>query len=191
MMSWICFKIIQLSTGEEGVIEMKLDVLIAEAEWWIHGGSLHCQTYFYIYLKTPIIKSQGRDYKTTVYLGKKESFQAFNLFCPTPKSFQGNKGEEKIKIFIYLLFIHRTSPKTYHYLYLYKHTHTQTHKYLHKVQKAPTCMAFNELVMFHWPHYPCKSPHCFIKVLDFLGIPPFHYYRENKTQPCHREYKNL
>lgn len=136
-MSWICFKIIQLSTGEEGVTAMKLVVLIAEAEWWIHGGSLHCQTYFYIYLKTPIIKSQGRNYKTTFYLGKKESFQAFNLFCPTPKSFQGNKGEEKIKIFIYYLFIElhlkHTIISIYINTHIHKHTNTCTKfkKHLH------------------------------------------------------------
>lgn len=65
----------------------------------------------------------------------------------------------------------------------YKHTHTQG-------SKPPTCMAFNELVMLHWPHNPCKSPHCFIKVLDLLGIPPFHYYKESKTQPHHKDYKD-
>lgn len=78
------------------------------------------------------------------------------------------------------------------YVHTHKHTHTfslSLSRFLAQGSKPPTCMAFNELVMLHWPHNPCKSPHCFIKVLDLLGIPPFHYYRESKTQPFHREYK--
>ena len=70
-------------------------------------------------------------------------------------------------------------------MYINTHTHTHTEKYMVKVKKPPTCMAFDELVMLHRPHYPCKSPHCFIKILDFLGISSFHYYRESK------EYKDL
>jgi hypothetical protein len=42
------------------------------------------------------------------------------------------------------------------------------------------CTSFNELVTFHWSYIPCKSPHCFRKVLDLCEILPFRSLKLSK-----------